>query len=484
MERLRSWLPEALAAGVAGVAGSYALAGFTQAFVAGSLASTVARVTPGIVVTAAITTLGDAGKLLTVAGGFAVAVALFATIALAARAAGDAVESTALPPMLAGTAAFGASTLLTGALAPALAAGAAVGATLVVVPLAARVGGDAPDPGRRRVLGAVGTALAAAGVAYPLGRRRTPGAVADDPPSDPEVRSLLAEASAKSLDVDGLEPLVSDEFYEVDINAADPTLDADEWTLSVTGAVDEDLELDYDEVTAMESREVFTTLRCVGESLNGRKMDTALWTAVPLRDVLERAGVGENCCVMLRAADGYYEEFPVAALREGMLAYRMNGDPLPRGHGYPVRALIPGHWGEINVKWLTEIEILAEPADGYWEKRGWHGTGPVNTVAKLHATARDGDRIEVAGHAYAGTRGISAVEVSTDGGDTWQEATLSEELPGKDVWRQWAYAYDSPGERHEVVVRAIEADGTVQPKERADAYPSGPTGWVSKELRG
>jgi DMSO/TMAO reductase YedYZ molybdopterin-dependent catalytic subunit len=226
------------------------------------------------------------------------------------------------------------------------------------------------------------------------------------------------------------------------------------------------------------------TLRCVGERLNGRKMDTALWTVVPMTDLLDRAGVGENCCVMLRAADDYYEEFPVAALRDGVLAYRMNGESLPRKHGAPVRALIPGHWGEINVKWLTEIEILDEPAEGYWEERGWHGTGPVNTVAKLHAVNRQNGVIEVAGHAYAGTRGVSAVEVSTDGGDTWAEATLSERLPGDDVWRQWAYEYESPGTGHEVVVRAREADGTLQPSDRTDAFPSGPTGWVSRELDG
>jgi len=160
----------------------------------------------------------------------------------------------------------------------------------------------------------------------------------------------------------------------------------------------------------------------------------------------------------------------------------MNGDQLPRGHGFPARALIPGHWGEINVKWITEIEILEEEVEGYWEERGWHGTGPVNTVAKLHAVNHlDDGRIEVAGHAYAGNRGIERVEVSTDGGDTWSEATLSEELPGDDVWRQWAYRYERE-DAHEVVVRAVDGTGTLQAEERSDAFPSGPTGWVSEEV--
>jgi hypothetical protein len=89
----------------------------------------------------------------------------------------------------------------------------------------------------------------------------------------------------------------------------------------------------------------------------------------------------------------------------------------------------------------------------------------------------------VAGHAYAGTRGVSNVEVSTDGGSTWTDAELSEALPGDDVWRQWAHRYDPPDGAHEVVVRAVDADGRVQPEERNGSFPSGPTGWVTKTVR-
>ena len=252
----------------------------------------------------------------------------------------------------------------------------------------------------------------------------------------------------------------------------------------MTGAVDETVTVDLADVREMESREEFATLRCVGESLNGRKMDTALWTVVDVAPLLERAGAPDDCCVMLRATDGFYEEFPREALEDGMLAYGMNGGELPRRHGAPVRALIPGHWGEINVKWLTEIEVLEEPAEGYWEERGWQGTGPVETVAKLHVTNRLSDgRVEVAGHAYAGTRGVETVEVSTDGGETWTEATLSEPLPGDDVWRQWVHRYEPPDEEHEVVVRARDGTGTLQPEAESGPVPSGPTGWVSETVR-
>jgi hypothetical protein len=188
--------------------------------------------------------------------------------------------------------------------------------------------------------------------------------------------------------------------------------------------------------------------------------------------------------VRLRAADDYYQVFPMDALEDSLLAYGMNGSALPRGHGYPVRALIPGHWGEIQVKWITEIEVLDQDAEGYWEERGWHGTGPVETVAKLHAVNDlDDGRKEVGGHAYAGIRGIQQVEVSTDGGSTWTEAELTEPLDGIDAWRQWRYRYDPPDGSHEVVVRATDGNGTLQTQEERGKFPRGATGWVSRTVQ-
>jgi hypothetical protein len=147
-----------------------------------------------------------------------------------------------------------------------------------------------------------------------------------------------------------------------------------------------------------------------------------------------------------------------------------------------VRVLIPGHWGETNVKWLDEIELLGEEMDGYWEQRGWHGTGPVNTVAKLWSESRlDDGAVEVAGHAYAGTRGIERVEVSTDGGESWRDADLSDPLPGDDVWRQWRHEFETDGV-HDVVVRATDGEGTRQSQERSESFPSGATGWVSETV--
>jgi DMSO/TMAO reductase YedYZ molybdopterin-dependent catalytic subunit len=482
-----------IAAGVAAVAGSYAAVGFTPAFVAAPVSDFVVASTPDAVITWSIQTLGDLGSQL----GFLLALALTAGLfALAAGLGTVLARRFAVPASpVAAVICVGAALALTGSAVSTLAAGAGAGIVIGLAGLRtddAESGSTATSAARRRVLQAVAGAFAVGGVGAVLGSEKGSEVPEADGEVSASVQSLLGDAEEKSLDVAGIEPLVSEDFYQVDINNVDPTLDREDWTLSVTGAVEEEAEFDFEDVTGMEDaiEHRFVTLRCVGEGLNGKKMDTALWTGVPVMDLLESAGIdaGDNCCVMLRAADDFFEEFPLSALENGFLAFEMNGEPLPRAHGHPVRALIPGHWGEINVKWLTEIEVLEEEAKGYWERRGWHGTGPVNAVAKLHAVNHLGDgesggtEIQVGGHAYAGTRGIRKVEVSTNGGESWDEATLSERLPAEDAWRQWEYSYEAT-EPHEVVVRTTDGESDLQPKEQSEPFPSGPTGWVSKQVK-
>jgi len=486
---IRRWLPwaaVALAAGFAAVAGSSLAVGFRPAFVVTPFDRLVVAYTPDAVVNFAITQLQELGHLLA----FGTAVAL----------AGVVLAGTAVPGVLALHDGRPAAGVLLGAVLPGLGAvaataslssgagaAAAAGAVALVAALVARRPGPTGEDAsvaRRQVLGALGTAAGVGTLAWlrrPGGTGATPDVVEAPEDASQAERDLLRQGESRSLAVEGLEPLVSTDFYEVDINNVNPTVDESQWSLSVTGAVEEDVEFDLDDLREFPREERFVTLRCVGDYLNGLQMDNALWSGVPVAELLDEAGT-RGSFVMLRAWDSYYNELPLEALQPGLLADRMNGRPLPRGHGAPIRALVPGHWGEVNVKWLTEIEVLDRPAEGYWEKRGWEGTGPVKTVAKLRRTNDTGrGRVELAGHAYAGTRGIRAVEVSRDGGETWTEAELSEPLPGEDVWRQWRHAYTAT-ESHEVVVRAIDDTGAVQIPEASGPRPDGATGWVSQEV--
>ena len=477
----------ALVAGVTGVAGSFAVAGLTRHFVATPVNSWLVKATPGVVVTASIQLLGTLGDTLAFALSLGLAVVVLAVAALAGDGLGEYVGGT--PGAVLGTYFVGwaVTAFLVGA--PFLALGAAV-PMAAVAGLWRRVPRRAsPSRGRRRLLVATAGFLGYLGLSAFVGLRLVApesSVVTALPAAERDVIDRrLADARTRSLDVDGLGGLVTPvaEFYEIDIDAVNPNLNASEWDLRLTGAVERELTVTYGDLTEVPPEHRFVTLRCVGEPLNGRLMDNALWTGVPVSTLVERAGPTEEAThVMLRAADGYFEEFPIEALEDGFLAYAMNGQLLPRKHGFPLRALIPGHWGEINVKWLTEIEFLGGPREGYWEKRGWHGTGPVSTVAKLHAVNHRSDgTIQVGGHAYAGVRGIRRVEVSTDGGETWTPARLSDPLPDEDVWRQWSYDYreSSP---HEVVVRAVDGTGTVQTAVESPPFPMGATGWVRRRV--
>jgi DMSO/TMAO reductase YedYZ molybdopterin-dependent catalytic subunit len=485
--RWGTWVSVALAAGLGALAGSYLVVGRQPAWVVTRFDRLVLAITPDAVVGLAIVSLQGLAHQLAFAVAIALAAAVLglatlpAALALADRRAGTAIVlGTGLPGL--------ATVALTGGPTSGLGAGAGAGLVILVGAVAGRVRHEPDGAGRaaprRQVLATVGTAFGVGGVGLLTrgrGAEASPAFVGPPENARPAVRDKLRQAREQSLDVEGLEPLVSTDFYEVDINNVNPDIDESAWSLSVTGAVETEVELDMAAVRDLPVEDRFVTLRCVGDYPNGYQIDTALWSGVPMSAILDRAQTrGEY--VVLRAHDSYFNEFPIDALRPGLLAYRMNGRPLPRGHGAPARALVPGHWGEVNVKWLTEIEVSDEPVTGYWEERGWHGTGPVHTVAKLHQTNHLGPgRVEVAGHAYAGTRGIRAVEVSADGGETWAEAELSEPLPGEDVWRQWRHRYLAD-ERHEVVVRAIDGTGARQIPDQADPRPSGATGWVSERV--
>jgi DMSO/TMAO reductase YedYZ molybdopterin-dependent catalytic subunit len=200
--------------------------------------------------------------------------------------------------------------------------------------------------------------------------------------------------------------------------------------------------------------------------------------------VLQAARIREGASdVVLRAADGYSDSIPVERAQDPsvLLAVSQNGRPLGQEHGFPCRVRIPAIYGMKNVKWLETIEVVTDDYKGYWQDRGWSDAATVRTQSRVDVvgddfTAMAGDDTWIAGIAWAGERGISKVELSTDGGSSWNEALLKEPI-APSSWTMWAYRWKPAAGTAEIVCRASDGEGTTQTDEIADPHPAGATGY-------
>ncbi|MCS7206805.1 MAG: molybdopterin-dependent oxidoreductase [Dehalococcoidia bacterium] len=273
------------------------------------------------------------------------------------------------------------------------------------------------------------------------------------------------------------------QFYTVSKNFVDPHLDSAQWSLQVEGLVRSPMTLSYSDLLALPAVEIAVTLQCISNPVGGDLIGTALWRGVPLRILLERAGVQEGVRkVAFFAADGYSDSVPLeVALQEHVLvAYAMNGEPLPHKHGYPARLLVPGRYGLKSVKWLTRIRPVAEDFTGFWQEQGWSDTAFVHTTSQIW-TPRTGQRVqagqvEAAGIAYAGDRGISRVEISWDEGQTWEQALVRPALSPY-TWHIWtARKPVTTAGRATLRVRAADGTGQWQAEVERDSFPDGALG--------
>jgi DMSO/TMAO reductase YedYZ molybdopterin-dependent catalytic subunit len=273
------------------------------------------------------------------------------------------------------------------------------------------------------------------------------------------------------------------DFYRIDTALTVPQVSVQDWQLDITGMVDREFTLSFDELVDRPLIEADITLTCVSNEVGGRLLGTARWLGVRLDDLIADAGVRSGADQIVgRSVDGYTCGFPVAALdgRSALVAVGMNGEPLPVEHGYPARLIVPGLYGYVSAtKWLTEIELTRfADFDQYWVERGWVDEAPIKIQSRID-TPRGLANVEpgtvaIAGVAWAQTRGIDRVEIQIDDGD-WLETDLADEL--NDVtWRQWSYPWQAETGRHTVTVRATDRTGAIQTADRTEPFPSGATG--------
>jgi DMSO/TMAO reductase YedYZ molybdopterin-dependent catalytic subunit len=262
-----------------------------------------------------------------------------------------------------------------------------------------------------------------------------------------------------------------------------PTVRIQEWSLSVRGLVERPMTLTYEQLCARPSVSQVVTLECVGNTVAGEYIGTALWEGCSLPLLLEEAGVKADAVdVVFRAADEYSDSISLIRAMAGdvMIAFKMNGVALPQSHGFPARTIVPGHYGMKSVQWLTDIEVVDHNYKGYYAKKGWTDEATIKTMSRIdvpgHGSTLTGLRHTVAGLAFAGTRGISAVEIRTDEGASWTKATL--EVPVSTAsWVFWHFEWIVPqAGSYTLAVRATDGTGALQSSTEQDAAPDGASG--------
>jgi DMSO/TMAO reductase YedYZ molybdopterin-dependent catalytic subunit len=489
--RTGAWLVGLAAATIAlgALLGAHAAAGEVP-FPPLSLADRVVRLTPGGVATWAIDHLGHAAQPLLSVGAALVLLALFGVIGRAASrrgaraqaAAGSAVAAICAAAWLADPVRGPALTGFTACASGGLVFAAALHAFDRVAT------GLTPPPSteRRRLLLLAGSrvfALAGAAVVGDalLGRLVAPGS------SAPVLgaRNVDFHARPRFPVIPGLSPEVTSvaDHYVVDIDISDPMIDAGSWRLAVDGAVARPLSLGFDELqTRFAMVEQHSVLTCISNTVGGPLVGNSLWEGPRLAELLEAAGpAGAATTVAFHSADGYSAAIPIALARDPttLVAIAQDGEALAREHGFPCRIRVPALYGMMNAKWVERIEVRTRTFEGYWAQQGWSKTGVVRTESRIDTPrkAQAGVPGWIAGVAWAGRRGISRVEVSTDGGRSWVRARLRKPLSPV-AWTQWAYRWTpaQPGTAV-LVCRATDGTGAVQDARRRPPHPAGDSGY-------
>ncbi len=279
----------------------------------------------------------------------------------------------------------------------------------------------------------------------------------------------------------------NNEHYVVTQNTIDPTVDINLWRLEVTGLVNQPGSYTYDELLQLPSTSRPITLECIASGVYSHLISTAVWQGVTLRTLLEKHGgpASGATYIAFNSVDGYNLSLPLDQVlaEDALLAWRMNGVELPHRHGFPLRALIPGRYGEENAKWVTRIELTDHFIGGLYSDQGWYH-GYLHTISRFDRPAHNnqqsvpaGRPLNLGGLAFAGNRGITKVEYSTDGGTTWQIATLQPPL-SQDTWVFWSATWTPMlSGTYTLMVRATDGTGALQIAKKQGTVPNGATGY-------
>lgn len=351
--------------------------------------------------------------------------------------------------------------------------------------------GSVQPAGRRRFFAVAGGvavgALAAGGIGQWLARstgvqqvraalgRITPAKAAPAIPADADFAKLGSPTFITP----------NADFYRVDTAITLPQIDIDEWRLRIHGMVDRERVYTFDDIRNRELVERTITMTCVSNQVGGPYVSTANFIGVPLRELLDEAGVRPGADQLYSTSeDSYTAGTPMdVVLDRTLLAIAMNGEPLPVEHGFPVRMVTPGLYGYLSAtKWVVDMEATTFAAkQAYWIPRGYSMKAPIKTQSRIDAPGAlktvPAGKVTVAGIAWAQPKGIQKVEVQVDDG-RWQQAELAAEV-NDSTWRMWRTEFELGPGFHTVRSRATDKTGYTQTDRRVDALPNGATGLPS-----
>jgi DMSO/TMAO reductase YedYZ molybdopterin-dependent catalytic subunit len=342
--------------------------------------------------------------------------------------------------------------------------------------------------GRREFLRA---ALASTGLAAAHLSGETLSGIGHFAPGLIGLRSLTGPSEGSTISANTSAVTSNADFF-IRNHFTTPRINEEKWTLEVGGMVEKPVTLSYSDILLASSERRHVTLECAGNLSGGAGVSTSVWSGLPLQMLLKQAVVQPGAStVIFHGADGgegdgapagthFARAIPIEKAMDAstLLAYEMNGAPLPPEHGFPLRALVSGWYGMDSVKWLTRIEVSNEPFKGYFQQERYvalKSNGQREIISRMRVNSKfvrplieeeiRGREYRIEGFAWAGENKVAKVELRFDGG-AWQAATLRDSATTL-LWTAWSYEWTTPrAGQHVIEVRATDDAGNSQPLAR------------------